>query len=247
METIKILVTGAHAEVVQVPAITTGMVGLMAEFAFDDTWDGLIRSALFRAGNARRMVPNIESSAPVASEVLQEAGLMLEVGIYGTSVDGTIVIPTVWVNVDFIQEGVDNDVETAVEPELPIWVDILAKINAMIDNNLQIMPKGTIILSDEPPAYGPVLWFDTGDKTPGALVFVDELNQHHVLDIRTKLEHVAGSDAVSNHLQNKENPHNVTMAQLLAQGPIVLGPEHYGDTLPQPGIPGRIFFKRVKD
>ena len=35
------------------------------------------------------------------------------------------------------------------------------------------------------------------------------------------------------------------LKNLLAAGPMVLSPNQYGDTLPEPGIPGRIFFLKV--
>ena len=38
---------------------------------------------------------------------------------------------------------------------------------------------------------------------------------------------------------------DVTLQALLAEGPLVLSSFQYGDELPAPGIPGRIFFKKV--
>lgn len=35
------------------------------------------------------------------------------------------------------------------------------------------------------------------------------------------------------------------LKNLLASGPMILSSHQYGDTLPDPGIPGRIFFKKV--
>jgi hypothetical protein len=37
------------------------------------------------------------------------------------------------------------------------------------------------------------------------------------------------------------------LKNLLEAGPMVLSPHQYGDTLPEPGIPGRIFFLKVSD
>ena len=37
------------------------------------------------------------------------------------------------------------------------------------------------------------------------------------------------------------------LKNLLAAGPMVLSPYQYGDTLPEPGTPGRIFFLKVSD
>ena len=237
MEVIKILIKGADAETVQAPVVTTGMVGCVAEFSFDSSWDGLSRSALFRAGGICKMQAAIEDTATVPTEVLQMTGHMLQIGVFGVSADGSVVIPTVWSDVDFIQEGTDNNAEAAAEPELPVWQQVLAKLDAVIADKLNILPGECVVMSSDMPEYGPVLWYNTGDEGMGALIYIDALNQQHVLMPKTDAENVQGlTQAVERIL---------TLTKLLATGPMVLSPHQYGDTLPDPGIPGRIFFKKV--
>ena len=237
MEPIKIFVNGADAEVVQAPVITTGMVGCPVEFSFDAAWEDLSISALYRAAGICRMEAAITARGTVASEVLQLPGHMLQVGVFGVSEDGTVVIPTVWVDVDYIQEGVDTEAEEAAEPELPVWMQVLAKLNAVITDKLNILPGNSVVMGGVPPDYGPVIWFDTEDKQSGTLTYIDEMNQRYTLMPVTSADNVAGLEAAVTAM--------ITMTKLLAAGPMVLSPHQYGDTLPDPGIPGRIFFKRV--
>lgn len=42
-----------------------------------------------------------------------------------------------------------------------------------------------------------------------------------------------------------ENTLAAALTAMLASGPIILTSEHYGDELPEPGTPGRLFFKKV--
>lgn len=57
-----------------------------------------------------------------------------------------------------------------------------------------------------------------------------------------------GGKAVKDYINNELLPEleEVSLAGYLAAGPMILSRYQYGDELPTPGIPGRIFFKRVK-
>ena len=237
MEAIKILVRGANVETVKAPAITTGMIGFPVELSFDSTWDGLSKSALFRAGGICRMQAAVEDAATVPTEVLQMTGHMLQIGVFGVSADGGVVVPTIWADVDYIQEGTDDDAEMAAEPELPVWAQVLAKLDAVISDKLNILPGNSVVMGGVPPDYGPVIWFDTEDEQSGTLIYIDEMNQRYPLMPVTSADNVAGLEAAVTAM--------ITMTKLLAAGPMVLSPHQYGDTLPEPGVPGRIFFKRV--
>ena len=57
-----------------------------------------------------------------------------------------------------------------------------------------------------------------------------------------------GGKAIKEYLNGSLLPEllAMTLTEFLAKGPMVLSSHQYGDELPTPGIPGRIFFKRVK-
>lgn len=118
MTNIEILISGARAELVDMEGIlTSGMVGANAYFTFDGEWDGLAKTACFRAGRVSRDVYNIDNTCEVPPEVLMRSGPYLEIGVYGCNADnGYVVIPTVWVKVGPIQSGADPSGSPAAKP-----------------------------------------------------------------------------------------------------------------------------------
>lgn len=110
MDSIKIEVVGNIARVTQKPKrITSGTIGLPVQFICDYQWEGLTKTAVFRAGNELRKVENIGDSTIVPWEVLREAGPMLSIGLYGLSKGDVEAIPTLWANISAIRMGANPD------------------------------------------------------------------------------------------------------------------------------------------
>ena len=125
MEIIKLRIRGNMAEVTDAPAvITSGTVGLPVEFIFDDRWDGLSKTAVFRAGCTAKAVTNLQAQAIVPWEVLEKPNCWLQIGVYGVNADGSVAIPTLWANVCVIHTGTDPEADPAVDPTLPVWQEI---------------------------------------------------------------------------------------------------------------------------
>lgn len=138
MESIKIDVTGNIARVIEKPAvITSGTVGLKAEFSFSDDWEGLRKTAIFMACDEKRSVDKIGTEVTVPWEVLQKPGVWLSVGVTGESEDGAILIPTVWANVGLIKPGANTSGDPGADPTLPIW----KRIEDAIESVLQEIEK----------------------------------------------------------------------------------------------------------
>ena len=131
MEAIKILVTGAHGVVENAPVITSGMVGLPVELHWDESWDGLHKTLIYKAGDIIRDQILEAGGAVVPGELLQIPYRTLQIGVYGTARDGSVVIPTVWVQVGQIREGVNPVADPGTDPALPIWQQLLHRIEAM--------------------------------------------------------------------------------------------------------------------
>jgi len=121
--------------------ITTGSVGYPVSFSFSDEWGGLAKTAVFYGSGVRRDVALINSTeTTIPHEVLHEAGTMLRIGVYGALPDGTIVMPTVIVDVSRIKQGAKP---SEIDPEAPTpsWVaevqnaatDALEKAEAVED------------------------------------------------------------------------------------------------------------------
>lgn len=121
MESIWIEVTGAMAKVTTAPLLTAGMVGLPVTFFFDDIWSELRRMCVFQAGGTRVCCPDVQEETTVPWEVMRKSGCTLRIGLCGLNQEGTLVLPTVWVDVGVIQPGADPEADPAMDPQLPIW------------------------------------------------------------------------------------------------------------------------------
>lgn len=129
MESIKIDVTGNIARVTEKPIrITSGTAGLPVIFTFDNQWNGLSKTAVFRAGCVQKIRESLEDETTVPWEVLKKPGVWLSIGVYGVDESGTVVIPTIWANVCSIQVGVSPDGDPGIDPTLPVWQRLLGEV-----------------------------------------------------------------------------------------------------------------------
>lgn len=86
--------------------MTSGSVNVyQARFEFSEDWEGLDRTAVFRAGERSVSLLLDESGeCSVPWEALAESGRRLDAGVYGKR--GTeVVLPTVWADLGYIQRG----------------------------------------------------------------------------------------------------------------------------------------------
>lgn len=125
MTSIQAKTTGAELSVQIEGPLTSGMVGVPVSFAFDKVWDGLTKTAVFRAGRVSKDRVNVKGNTTVPWEVLQQENYALEIGVYGCNADGTVVIPTIWANAGVIYPGADPAEDESTDPTLPVWQQAL--------------------------------------------------------------------------------------------------------------------------
>lgn len=129
MDGIKIEVTGNIARVIERPQrITAGTVGLPVEFTFDSQWDGLDKTAVFQAGRVCKIVDSLDTETVVPWEVLAFPGAWLSIGAFGVNADGSVAIPTIWVNVCAINISAHPNGDPAADPSLPIYQKLLNEV-----------------------------------------------------------------------------------------------------------------------
>lgn len=163
--------------------VTSGSVNVyMARFTFSADWDGLVKTAVFRAGGSAVSIPLSESGeCSIPWEVLGEPRTQLyaEVrGCYGNKV----ILPTQWVYLGTILDGVAPGDEAP--PPLPEhWEQELAgKGDALSYDglNLSLMsgdnPLSTVTISGGSGEGGPSYQFGHGLKLTGATVSVDTVD-----------------------------------------------------------------------
>lgn len=129
MTQIHIKVMGANAVKAKVDGrLTTGMVGAVARFSFDRVWDGLTKVAVFKGSGVTRDVLQWNGDAvKIPAEVLREDG-RLYVGVEGRNGDGSLVIPTVWVDCGVVLCGAEPSGDPSVDPALPVWAQLDSKM-----------------------------------------------------------------------------------------------------------------------
>lgn len=131
MEAIKISVTGAQAAVENAPVLTCGMVGMPVELSFDGAWEGLQKTLVYKAGGIIRDQAGVENAGTVPGQVLETPYRNLQIGVYGVSADGTVVIPTVWATVGQIREGANPSGAPGTQPSLPVWQQLMNRIEQL--------------------------------------------------------------------------------------------------------------------
>ena len=131
-------VSGARAIVRKQDILTNGMVGAKVVFLFDDDWTDLAKTAVFRAGRVTKDAVVVDSVSEIPHEVLAVPGVALEIGVYGTADDGSIVVPTVWAKTNLIRRGVDPSGDESLDPSLPIWAQMQEQLDSMYKSKEEI-------------------------------------------------------------------------------------------------------------
>ena len=172
-------VDGANAAVRKQDVLTVGMVGAKAEFRFDEKWDELGKTAVFRQGNVTKDAAVFDGTVTIPWEVLQLAGVPVSIGVYGTNKNGTIVIPTVWVKTAPVQPGAYPSGDESADPSLPVWAQMQAtldamyqttdEINAAKEEMLQAIEHGKKSINDTVAAGGYYTKGESGAKFASAI------------------------------------------------------------------------------
>lgn len=182
MEAIKVEVTGNIARVIERPAkITSGIRGLPVEFTFDSQWEGLTKTAVFRAGEITKTVIDPKAGDTVPWEVLEKPCVWLTIGVYGENKDGSVVIPTTWANVCPIHVGVDPDGDPSTTPTPSIWQDMMNYIASLSTKPAARVDKVVLLAS---------AW-QGADNLHAQVVDLDGITRYSQVDLKPSAEQLA--------------------------------------------------------
>lgn len=126
---IQIHCIGRSATVTATRRLTSGTVGAVCEFTFDDAWEGLRKIAVFQAGDTRRDMYLTDNRCLIPWEVLTEPHVELYAGVYGSDTAGTVVLPTEYVSLGEIYPGADPVGNEGSAPTLTVIDQIIATAN----------------------------------------------------------------------------------------------------------------------
>lgn len=90
-------------------AITARSVGMPIKFVFSDEWASLHKIVVFEGSNTHVEVELVEETCTIPWTVLSRGGSKFSVSVYGTTADGSIVIPTIWSKPILIYQGTNPD------------------------------------------------------------------------------------------------------------------------------------------
>lgn len=116
--------SGAEGKITEQEILTSGMVGKQIRLEFTEDWKGLVKTAVFTAGNVTRDMLCTGDAVTVPAEVLEKPLIPLYVGVYGVGGDGTPAIPTIRVNCGEILPGVDPSGDPGTEPTPALWTQM---------------------------------------------------------------------------------------------------------------------------
>ena len=122
-------------------AVTTGSVGIPVVFQFSQDWEGTSKIAIFKCGTVAVDVALTGTECVLPAEVTAAAcaGKWIQIGVYGATPDGTVVIPTVWARVIVANVGAAPSGVDPADPT-PSWV---AQVQAMAAGALALLENMT--------------------------------------------------------------------------------------------------------
>lgn len=147
MTHIDVKVAGAKADATKTGPLTRGMVGVPVTFNFNEEWNGLTITAVFKAGRHTIDRPSITDMTMVPWELMLEEN-DLYVGLFGVNSGGTLVIPTVWAHIGTILPSADPSGDSSTDPSMPVWQDILNRVERL-EKSSEIPDSGGSIIVDE--------------------------------------------------------------------------------------------------
>lgn len=123
--------------------VTSGSVNVYeVQFQFDSEWDGLEKTAVFRAGDCTVSTLLDETETCIIPwEVFQDAKRSLYAGVYGTK-NGNTVLPTIWAPLGEIRQGCEPG-ESTQPPTPSVYEQILAEIGNL--DNLATSAKDSLV------------------------------------------------------------------------------------------------------
>lgn len=151
-------------------SVTSGSVNVYtARFAFSDDWDGLTRTAIFKAGEESRSVLLDDSNeAVIPWEVLKKPNIRLTCGVYGTK-DGDTVLPTVWADMGVIWRGAElSEAEAQPQPPTPdSWEQLVQQSKEAVEAVRALRAEADSGAFDGPPGPPGQDGKDGKDGEPG--------------------------------------------------------------------------------
>lgn len=143
----KILCKNNEAKAICLDLYTSGQVGAEISFEFSEEWEGLAKTVVFSAGDVQRdvLMQEGEDTITIPWEVLQKAGEVLIVGVYGIR-GSELVIPTIYCRLGRVQRGADPSGDPGIPPTPSILDQAIAAAAAALASAQEAAAKAAAAL-----------------------------------------------------------------------------------------------------
>ena len=116
--------------------IPAGIVGAKIRVEFDKSWQGLRKMAVFQAHRdaddvTKDVLIENEEAVEIPWEVVDRPAHMLRVGVYGTSGEEDLVIPTLWADLGRVYYAADPSGDESTDPSLPVWAQLQQQVDEL--------------------------------------------------------------------------------------------------------------------
>jgi len=177
----------AKLRIVENETITSGSVNSYhVQFLFSPDWNGLTKTAVFRAGEVSRSVPlGPENEAVIPREILTVPGSYLMIGVFG-KLGEEVVLPSVWADAGRIIRGVPSN--WGGDHATDLWEEKLDQKGDALEydgQTLSLMSGDTVLSSVEiTGGSGPGFLTDQNSGRPVKVWFgtVEEYNALETVD-----------------------------------------------------------------
>lgn len=117
----KIEVNGIEATLLSCSTIPQGIVGATVEITYcDKIWDSLRKTVVLKGCCSKDIITDAQSVI-IPADVVANSGAELLVGIYGSNMDGSLVVPTLWVRIGRIFPATKPSGDTLTDPSYSTW------------------------------------------------------------------------------------------------------------------------------
>ena len=123
---IKISVSGSAAKVTETVPLVAGTVGLPVVYEFDESWEGLTKTAVFCC-DGQVLSHSKPEQAVLPWELLKKPGCRVYAGAFGTNSDGTVQRSTLWADLGAVEKGAAAQDSQSAAPTQPQWQQMLQK------------------------------------------------------------------------------------------------------------------------
>lgn len=185
--------------VLQGETLTSGARNVFpVRFTFSADWDGLSRTAIFKAGDRAISVLLDESgTCTIPWEALDggRPNRQLLAGVYGVR-DSSVVLPTVWVSLGTIQEGATPG--PAAQPPTPgLYEQILARLDEKADGLRRDGGELQLLAGERVLGAAPVSCEELAGLSDHRLLTHRDAGNQHPIEAISGLEEIANRDILN--------------------------------------------------